>query len=211
MTQLWQTVFAIIGSVGGAGVIIAASVKFSADFIANKLSQKYELKLNKELEEHKASLDKKTYISRSRFDMEFSIYGKLSEVFLSMEQAVYWLFPEGIDYLPIDEDERQKIYIERYKKANETITEATKVLGTNAPFIPADIFKAFDEIRRLCTRQYNMYNWCGPLSSRHEYSEAALKQENDCWERTREIADKENQLIDRLREYLEKLEVAEES
>ena len=58
MTSLWQTVLAIIGSVGGAGAIIAATVKFSADFIANKLSQKYEFKLNKELEEYKASLDR---------------------------------------------------------------------------------------------------------------------------------------------------------
>lgn len=203
MSPLWQTVLAIIGSVGGAGAIIVAIVKITSDIIADKLSQKYELKLNKELEEYKAELDKRTYISHARFDMEFSIYGKLSEAFLCMEQAAYWLFPEGLDCLPLDEEERRKIYIERYEKAREAIDEAGKVLGNNSPFIPADIFEAFDEIRRLCTRQYNMYNWYGPLRSQNEYSETVLKQENDCWERTREIADKQ------MREYLEKLEVAE--
>lgn len=209
MTPLWQTVFAIIGSVGGAGVIIVAIVKFTSDIIADKLSQKYELKLNKELEEYKAGLDKRTYISHARFDMEFSIYGKLSEAFLSMEQATYWLFPEGLERLPLDEEERRKVYSARHEKACEAIEKAEKVLDTNAPFIPAEIYESFDEIRRLCTRQFNMYTWCGPLSNRHNYSEVVLNQEMECFDRTREIAEKKEHLMARLREYLEKLEVVE--
>lgn len=117
MTQLWQTVLAIIGSVGGAGVVIAGIVKLTSNVIADKLSQKYELKLNKELEEYKAALDKKTYISRARFDMEFAIYGKLSEKFLSMVEATYSLFPSGLDHLPLNEEEKKKVCIERYESA----------------------------------------------------------------------------------------------
>lgn len=164
MTIIWQTVLAIIGSIGGAGVIIGAIVKFTSDIIAEKLSQKYELKLNKEFESFKAELDKRTHINRARFDMEFSIYGKLSEAFLTMEQAIYWLFPEGIDYLPQREEDRQKLYTARYEKANKAIASAEKTLGANAPFIPSEIYKSFDEIRILCTRQYNMYALCGPIA-----------------------------------------------
>ncbi|MEG2014069.1 MAG: hypothetical protein RR063_12875, partial [Anaerovoracaceae bacterium] len=81
MSAVWQTVFAIIGSVGGAGVIIAAVVKFSSDKIAERLSAKYQLKLDKELEAFKGRLDRKNYVSRVRFDAEFAIYRELSQVF----------------------------------------------------------------------------------------------------------------------------------
>lgn len=209
MTTIWQTVLAIIGSVGGAGVIIGFVVKFASDVIADKLSQKYELKLNKELEKYKASLDKRTHISRARFDMEFSIYGKLSEAFLSMEQATYWLFPDGLDRVPLDEENREKVYTERYEKASEAIVNAEKTLGANAPFIPSEIYRSFDEIRMLCTRQYNMYTWCGPLAKQRNHSEVFLKQETECWERTKEIMEKKERLMNRLREYLENLDVVE--
>ena len=43
----WDTVLkivlSIVGSVGGAGAIIAFVVKFSANLIADKLKKKYEL------------------------------------------------------------------------------------------------------------------------------------------------------------------------
>lgn len=57
MEQIWQTVLAIIGSVGGAGAIIVAVVKFASNIIAERLSQKYETKISKELESYKAVLD----------------------------------------------------------------------------------------------------------------------------------------------------------
>lgn len=209
MATIWQTVLAIIASVGGAGVIICSAVKFTSDIIADKLSQRYELKLNKELEKYKSGLDKKTHISRTRFDMEFSIYGKLSEAFVSMEQATYWLFPDGIEMLPPNEEDRKKIFLTRYEKANEAIATAEKTLAANAPFIPSEIFKAFDEIRRLCTRQYNMYSWCGPLAKLRDPSERFLEQERECFNRTDEITKKKDHLMNQLREYLEDLEVVE--
>ena len=49
----WDTVFkivlSIVGSVGGAGAIIAFAVKFSANLIADKLKKKYELETTKKI------------------------------------------------------------------------------------------------------------------------------------------------------------------
>lgn len=115
--QIFQIVEGIIVSFGGAAAIIGAIVKLCADTIAERLSRKYEIKLNKELESYKAQLDKKTYISRARFDAEFQIYKDLSEKVLSMVECTYWLFPRGLDQVPMDEEERKKIYLERYKNA----------------------------------------------------------------------------------------------
>lgn len=47
MNTIWQTVLAIIGSIGGAGVIICAIIKFASDKIADRLSAKYQLQLDK--------------------------------------------------------------------------------------------------------------------------------------------------------------------
>ena len=74
MEQIWQIVLAIIASIGGAGIIILGVVKFTSDMIAERLSKRYEIKLNKKLEAFKAGINKKTYISRARFDTEFQIY-----------------------------------------------------------------------------------------------------------------------------------------
>ena len=157
MSPLWQTVLAIIGSIGGAGAIIIAIVKFTSDIIADKLSQKYELKLNKELEKYKAGLNKKTYISRTRFDMEFSIYSKLSESFFALVSETYWLFPTGLEHIPFDDEDYQSYLLERTQKASEAISEAGKTLGANAPFIPAEFYESFAEIRKLCVLQYSVY------------------------------------------------------
>mgnify|MGYP000712484425 FL=1 len=84
----WDTVFkivlSIVGSVGGAGAIIAFAVKFSANLIADKLKKKYELETTKKLEEYKSKLENKNYISKTRFDTEFSIYRTLSVAFFDM-------------------------------------------------------------------------------------------------------------------------------
>jgi adenine-specific DNA-methyltransferase len=65
MNEIWQTVLSIIVSVGGAGFIISAVVKFSADKIALRLEAKYQLKLDKELEIFKSKLDNMASVSDS--------------------------------------------------------------------------------------------------------------------------------------------------
>jgi hypothetical protein len=72
--DIWKITLTIISSVGGIGVIICFIVKFASNTIADKLSQKYELKINKELEDYKNKLDKKNYISKARFDKEFTMF-----------------------------------------------------------------------------------------------------------------------------------------
>ena len=60
-----------IASVGGIGVIIIGVVKFCGDRIADRLSQKYQLQMDKEIERYKSELSKKEYVSKTRFETEF--------------------------------------------------------------------------------------------------------------------------------------------
>ena len=66
--DILQIATATIISAGGIGAIIIAAVQFTSNIIADKISKKYELKLNESLESYKSNLDKGNHISRAMFD-----------------------------------------------------------------------------------------------------------------------------------------------
>lgn len=72
--DVWKIILCAISSAGGIGIVIIAIIKFSASRIAEKLSKKYEMKLQKELEKYKSGFDNKIYISKTKFDIEFDLY-----------------------------------------------------------------------------------------------------------------------------------------
>ena len=73
MNNIVQIVLGIITSIGGIGAIFTAVIKFSSNFIAERLEEKYSLKLNKELEAYKSSLENKNYISK-KTNKKINIY-----------------------------------------------------------------------------------------------------------------------------------------
>ena len=77
MSIIIQIAIAVVITSGGISGIILAVIKFSSNIIADKLSKKYELKLNKELEKYKSNLDSKIYITKAKFDKEFELYQQL--------------------------------------------------------------------------------------------------------------------------------------
>lgn len=208
MGQIWQATFAIIASVGGAGAIIVAVVKFTSNILADRLSKKYEIQMNKELEAFKAGIDKKTYISRTRFDTEFQIYRELSENLLTMVNFTYWLFPNEMDRLP-KKEEQNALFIDRYEKAGNAISIAQQSIRANAPFIPDNFYNQFNEICNLCLEQYRAYAWKIAPDS-HMYAHELRPVFDDCSKTTIKILEKQQQLIAQLREYLGKLDALED-
>ena len=91
--QILSIAGACIVSAGGIGAIIIGVIKFTSNSIADALSKKYELKLNKELELYKAGVENKIYISKTKFDTEFQLYRQLSKSFTNMTKEVSQLFP----------------------------------------------------------------------------------------------------------------------
>ena len=87
LNDILKIALTIIGCFGGVGAIVSATVKFTSEKIAERLEKKYELRLNKELEEFKNKLEK-SYVSKTRFDTEFSIYRQLSESTVIMVKEV---------------------------------------------------------------------------------------------------------------------------
>ena len=84
MNEVSKVVLAVLTSVGGISGLLILTIKISVNTIAERLEQKYSLKLDKELEKYKSNLDNKIYISKTKFDTEFNIYRELSKVFFEM-------------------------------------------------------------------------------------------------------------------------------
>jgi hypothetical protein len=156
--DIWKVALAVCVSFGGIAGIATLLVKFCGGLIAERLSKKYDLKLSKELENLKSNLEKKNYISKTRFDVEFSIYRELSRVFFEMARSVNTMIPSGLSQQPPDDETALKEYKNKiYSAARNYVILSQDSLEQNAPFITAEFYKQFDEILELCKHQLSVF------------------------------------------------------
>lgn len=200
-----KIVLSVIASFGGAGAIIVAVTKFASENIATRLEKKYELKLNKELEEFKDRLAGKSYISRARFEAEFEMYRKLSEVTVNMVKEVSQLFPRFTSNSRTDFD----TYKTKYDLAVDKVVIAQDALSAFAPFISADIYTSFNELEKKCKIQLGDFrDFC--LRPDYEmYVQEYEEEYKNAWQRTTEIQNDLDVIINNLRNHLSKLEAIE--
>lgn len=137
--DIWKIILAALASVGGVAGLIILVVKFASNVIAERLSQKYQISLEKELESHKSKLDSKNYISKARFDREFAMYQELAEKHMTMvyDMGAAVMITRGAKY-------------PGYEKTSDFVHLALKHLGEAemmnkryAPFISKEIFENY--------------------------------------------------------------------
>jgi len=208
LNTVWQTVLAIIGSVGGAGVIICAIIKYAADEIAKQLSAKYQLRLDKELETFKQGLNRMNYVSKVRFDAEFALYRELTTACRDMVNYAYFVYPPFAN-IPEDENIRKKYEDEVFDKATKYHIEFNKLLYGSAPFIPKGFYDSFSEVCKLCKQNIDVYafRWNKGYIGNWEESKDKRDSEAKAYLRTSEFTKKFDLLIDEIRNYLSKLDV----
>ena len=202
LSDLWTMIALVILSSGGIGGILIAVVKFSGNFLAERLSQKYDLKLQKEMEKYKDLLDKSNYVSKVKFDLEIEIYKELCASLFTMLENVLVLHPDWIDNSPQDEKERENFFTDRYNAACLEYNKYCERLSRNTAFIPGDIYDRFHEIQTLCKNQIISFN----LKDNIEGS-LNIEKEIVCFETNKEIDSKRKILIADLRAYLNHLEI----
>lgn len=201
-----QIAVASIVSAGGIGAIIIGVVKFSANRIADMLFQKYEMKLQKELEKYKSGLDNKIYISKTKFDVEFNLYRQLSNAYFEMVRTITIMIPAGYATYPADPNERKEYETKLYETASKATFVAQDILNSNIPFIPEEIYEKYEEIRKLCCEQLGVFEerwdvlYIAPQKEKETFS-------RDDHKRSREIRDKFKLLNMDVRNYLAKLDV----
>lgn len=148
--NFWELVASVLASLGGAACIVALTIKFAGNMIAERLSKKYDLQLSKELESIKSTLERKNYISKTRFDTEFQIYRELSKTFFDLIMATNYIAIPNFDNLP---EEKIKKYKKDISDADLKIKEAQNTLFENMPFIFKDFHIKYEDILHLCFEQ----------------------------------------------------------
>lgn len=193
-----------IASVGGIGVIIIGVVKFCGDMIAERLSMKYQLQLDKEKERYISELSKKEYVSKTRFDAEFSIYRELTSTFSKMVTDITILIPAGYVEVPADEADRAKLDQEHYINANNSVVAAQNALYANSAFIPKPFCDMYEEVLKLArlqlfayTRRFNV------LYMAKDKDSFSL----DDYKRTADLQNRWEEHVGSIRKYLATLDV----
>lgn len=203
-----QIAVACIASAGGIGAIIIGVVKFSANKIADRMNAKFEATINKELEKYKTELSKKEYVSKTRFDAEFSIYRELSKAFFNMARDIDSLVPAGYNEIPADKEAYKKYQEKCYHASSQSLQIAQETLVQNAPFISEELYNDFYELIKLASKQISAY------TKRFNTLYFATQAEKESYtpedyERAAEIVQKFNALNKKIRNYLASLDVAE--
>lgn len=204
--EILKIVVGVVASVGSIGGIIVLVIKFSVELIAKRLEEKYTLRLNKELEKYKSSLNNKIYISKTKFDTEFNIYRELSKAFFDMVKDVNSMIPIGLVSDPADKEVKKKYENECYDSARKTVVLAQDILVSNAPFISNEIFEKYNEILKLARQQLFAFERRWNLSIIGSQKDKEKFTDND-YLRGNEIQEKFTDLIKSVREYLAKLDV----
>lgn len=205
---LWKAVLGVVAGFGGISGIFVIAIKFSSNFIAEKLSKKYELKLSKELENYKYNLENKNYISKARFDTEFNIYRELSKAFFDMVKDITTMIPIGVATYPADEEKRKEYEHNLYVAASKSTVNAQDVLNSNAPFIPEAFFSKYNNILANCKVQLRTFErrWNVLILSTKEEKETFRDKD---YRLSDKIYEDYNSLSSEIREYLTKLDVLE--
>jgi len=202
-----------IASVGGIGAIIVWVIKYVSDTIADRLSKKYQLQLDKEKEKYKTELSKKEYVSKTRFDTEFRVYQELSGKNLSMVysagEAV--IITRGAPYSSNEVDQ----FIEKYC---EQLNDAEITNKRYAPFIAKEIYEKYLSLEKQASVIFRLLKLWKQYQTEDGFSVTVDKVSyHNQTEVAQAIADKQKILSDDsdtllcdLREYLSKLDVLED-
>ena len=209
MAQLMSYVLAIIAAVGGIGVVITAVVYFASNFIADRLQKKYDLRLSEELEKYKAGLTNKTYISKTRFDAEFSIYRNLTDAFGELVKWVNVLIPAGYESIPFDPEEKKKWDEENYKNCRHAYVCAQDELARSTPFIKKEFINEYKAVLKKASLQMLSFEERWNHSFPGTYEEKS-RLSVEVYRNTHELNESFEKLNDTIRDYLDKLDVFNE-
>lgn len=205
-----KLVIAFMASIGGAGAIIVGIVKYASQRIAESLSAKYQLELDKRLEEYKNKLDKRNYVSKARFDTEFTVAKELMIACKTMINSVYFLFPnEKLEQVY----ERNDGWGEKNQKCLLTAIDSSRkfeeLLEGNSPFITKEIYDEFSALDMLCRKNILSYSCRNENDSLYATIPVAHRKKimEEAYKRTWEIQQRFETISDMLRKHFQDMDI----
>lgn len=208
--DIYKIVLTSIASAGGIGAVILGIIKFSSNIIADRLSKKYDLKLQKAFEEYKTILSKKEYISKTRFETEFKMYQELSEKNIAMVYCAgeSVIITRGAPYT---NDEITRFIVKYCKELNSAEVSNRKY----APFISKDFYEKYLSLEKQCAEVFSLLKTWNQYrngeSFKYKLGQNTYQNQSDVAQaieaKQKELSDNSNQLLDDLRNYLSSLDV----
>lgn len=160
MSEIFETVSAVLLSLGGGGALVVGLSSWLGKVWANRILEDEKFLHQKELEHYKSEMvkrlnslnvnnEKALYISKSQYDMEFNIYkdiwAKLFDVIASTK-SLYPIY----ENVPTSQEKRKEYDDIKYKRFIDTYNDYIKTINYYAPFYRDDFYNDFIEIRDLC-------------------------------------------------------------
>lgn len=194
----------IIANLGWIITVIAFFIPPVRDFIIKK----FQLSLDKALEDKKSLNDRKNYISKTRFDAEFEIYRSLSRDFFKTLKTINTLIPYGLtnELVFRTKEERNNYYISICEEAVDAYITSQDNLNGNAAFMPECIYNKYKELLKLCKIQIDVFKQRWNKSYKLLDEKERMPDIED-HKRTKEIFDKFEKLNKEVRNYLADLDV----
>ena len=204
---VWRVVLCVIASAGGAGGIIVAAVKFSSSIIAERLSRKFEADMQKQLEQYKAEISEKTYVTKVQYDAEFAIYRSLTKAFFEMILALHTTFSPHYRS-PENSGKNFEYELPRLDKAAHKSETAQNLLYENGAFIPKKLYDKYDSLLDSASNLF--WEYSDRLSSA-KGNETLFDEQwlNEKYDKAKSLHDTFISINSELREYLQGLCVIE--
>lgn len=189
----------VAATITGCFAVLVSIVNSIFLYFQNKRQHK----LDKQFEKYKARIDKKTYMSRTKFDAEFSMYRELSQIFAQLVKEIYQLFPTFTKDSRTDYD----TYKERYDKCVDVIVLAQDKLNSCAPFISNTIYDDYKNIEDLCKIQLSDFQDFRLRPDAEEFRKDCKDEYHKTYKRTREIQEAYETGSNNLRAYINSIDV----
>lgn len=162
-------------------------------------------KFNKQLEKYKAGIENKTYMCKTKFDAEFSMYRELSQTFAILVKECSQLFPT---FTKDARDDYEK-YKTIHDKCVDAIVIAQDKLNSCAPFISDSVFQDYSELEELCKSQLSDFQDFRLRPDAENYRKDCKDAYIEAYKRTRNIQDKYRSVSTNLRTYIDSIDVIE--
>lgn len=224
MQEILNVISLIIVSVGGTGVVILGISSFIGKIWINKFADKYRVKYDKELENYKSEInlglnkldkieEKALYISKVNYDNEYKIYMEIWPKLIECINSTLWLYPRGIENVPVDKKKLEKYKKGKYSEFREKYMEYNQCIEKYAPFYQVEFYNILKEIKEICFYigdQYKMYEF----DVKYNESFVACRDLKMSIEERKELDEKQKKLtklreilLEKIRDYLNNLKL----
>lgn len=224
MQEILNVISLIIVSVGGTGVVILGISSFIGKIWINKFADKYRVKYEKELEGYKSEInsrlnkldkieEKALYISKVNYDNEYKIYMEIWSKLIECINSTLWLYPRGIENVPVDEKKLEMYKEDKYNDFREKYMEYNQCIEKYAPFYQKEFYNILKEIKEICFHigdQYKMYEFdvkynesfvaCRDLKM-------SIEERKELDEKQKKLTELRETLLEKIRDYLDKLKL----